>query len=138
MRHASEHEAADDVVHASTRDLVGQNLSDHPGRSRNRMAGFDELVEGRRQLGIHRLRSMLAPELDEVLIEGRPCLPADVECLTIGSANDDVALDSDERRRRTLMVGPGGLLAVSILDPAHPGTLPARDPTHSIARPPYH
>src|ERR1700732_1566822 len=82
---------------------------------------------------------MLAPELDEVLIEGRPCLPADVMRLTVGPANDDVAIDSDEGRRcSALKVCGGRLLAVSVRNRAHAGDRAATDHIHAVACRPNH
>ena len=98
VRHGSEHEASDHVVQPTERDLIGQNLRNRAGRTGDRMAGFDELVERGWQLRVDRLRPVLAPELDEVLVERGPGLPAQLMGVAIGLADDDVAIDTDQRR----------------------------------------
>src|SRR5580692_6915397 len=102
------------------------------------MPRLDELIERRWQLGIDGLRSMLAPELDEVLVEGRPCLAADVMRLTVGRANDDVAVGPDQRRGSALKVCRGRLLAVPVRNRAHARDRTATDHIHAVAGRPNH
>ena len=112
--HVSEHEAPDHVVQPSARELIGQRLRNRFCGARNRMAGFDELIEGRRQLRVYRLSSMFSPELDEALIKAWPGVSANFMGLAVGRSNDNVAIDSNERLGPALKACRRPFLAISI------------------------
>jgi len=124
LREATESEVADKKMQPALAHLPGELVARRGGRTRNRVPRCEALIKVGRQLRIHRLRTMLVPELHEVPVEDRPSGTAEFQCFLIRIGDEDIAVHTDQRLFRTfgkpLRVRRSPLRAVAVAHLAHP------------------